>query len=230
MTTQITSWKNDIYPTIACPEPSLIEAVRSAVRDFCKETYLWILTLDRISVVANTQDYTLSIPTAWSGSAEIIVVDNVKYKQDGQDDDQFVTLDPVSENQKNLHDTGNWKERTSATPNGWWADVASKQLHFYYIPTAASTEGVLVEVVAKPTLSATVLPDFFYNDYRDTITKGALAHLFDQGHAPWYDEKKADKYMARFKIKCSEARWVPISGASKRRARLNLNLNRGVWP
>jgi hypothetical protein len=112
----MTAWKNDVYPVLLCPEPSLIEAVRSAARDFCNETHLWILALDRISVVANTQAYALAMPTAWLTLAEIVIVDNVKYKQTGDTDDQFVTLDPVSENQKDLHDSGNWKFRTALHP------------------------------------------------------------------------------------------------------------------
>jgi hypothetical protein len=226
----MTAWKNDVYPVLLCPEPSLIEAVRSAARDFCNETHLWILALDRISVVANTQAYALAMPTAWLTLAEIVIVDNVKYKQTGDTDDQFVTLDPVSENQKDLHDSGNWKFRTATIPNGYWVDLSEKKLYFYYIPTVASTTGLLVTAVLKPTLIATVVPEFLYDDYRDCITFGALAHLFNQRQARWFDPTLAEYYNAKFEAAYSDSKWRKITGATKRRARLNLNLKKGIWP
>ena len=118
MATALSAWEPEILPDITnVPRPALENAVRNACIEFCERTHLWTEDLDRITVAADTREYALTEPSG----ATIILVDDVKYKQDGLDDDQFVTLDPVSENQKNRKDSGSWKYRESTSPSGYYA-------------------------------------------------------------------------------------------------------------
>lgn len=227
MATNLTEWSSDILAHAKRATPSSVKrAARDASIAFCEKTWLWTVNLTRISVVADQQDYTLTDPS----DAEIIVVDNVKYKEHGQDDDQFRNLNPISENQMDLNDSGSWPFTESSNPTGFWVDVVEKKLHLYSIPTDASTDGLLVRVVVRPSDACTTVSDFLYEEHRKTITQGALADLFSQEVMDWSDLEnpvafqhllnKANIYQRRFDIACNNAKIKKITGATKRALRV----------
>ena len=222
MATNLTEWNHDIRPFAKRIDPSIIKkAVRDAAIAFCEKTWLWTVNLTRISVVADQQDYALTDPS----DAEIIVVDNLKYKENGQDDDQFRNLDPISENQMDLSGSGSWPFAESSSPTGFWVDVVDKILHLYSKPTEASTDGLLVRVVVRPSDGCTSVPDFLYEEHRKTITQGALADLFSQLLIDWPDPEdivgfqyllnKANFYENRVEGACNEAKTKKIVGLTK---------------
>jgi hypothetical protein len=219
-TKDLTEWWAEVAPDIAgVPMPAVQNAVRNATIEFCKVTLLWTYTLTRITVAANTQSYTLTIPEAQYG--EIISTDDVKYKQDGLDDDQFVTLDPISENQEDLHSSGSWKFTTSTTPSGYWLDK-DKTLYLYRTPTVASTSGLLVTVNLRPTRSTTVVQAFIYNDHYETIGNGAKADLFARKAMPWYDPNLAMAHRTLFQNAINDAKFTKVTGYTKRQSRARM--------
>lgn len=223
MATNLTDWSSDILAHAKrATKPSIINAVRGAAIAFCEKTWLWTATLPAISVLADNQDYALADPT----DTEIIVVDNVKYKENGADNDQFRRLDPISETQMDLNDSGSWLYRESPAPTNFWVDVVEKTLHLYPIPTVASTDGLLVKVVVRPSDTCSAVSDFLYQEHSKTITNGALADLFSQEVMDWSDLtnpvafehllNKANLYDRWFKAGCNEAKFKKITGATKR--------------
>ncbi|MCK4252579.1 hypothetical protein KAX97_14115 [candidate division WOR-3 bacterium] len=214
MATNISSWETQILPDImGVPYPALEIAVRNACIAFCEQTLLWTYTLDRITVAVDTQSYPLTIPGATYG--EIISVDDVKYKQDGEDDDQFTTLDPISKNQKDLHDSGSWPFRTSTTPSGYWVDK-DKNILLYNTPTAASSEGLLVRCNLKPTKTCTTVEDFLYKDHFEVIGAGAKAKLFSRKAQSWYDPDLAGVFGSIFNVGINDAKPIKTTGYTKR--------------
>lgn len=219
MTTKaLTLWWEEVAPDVAGVNmPAVVSAVRNACIKFCEDTFLWAADLTRITVEANTQDYTLTAPA----NSIIIGVDDVKYKQDGLDDDQFVTLDPISENQKNLHDSASWKYRTSPTPSKYFVD-RDKKLYLYNIPTVASTSGLLVKVNLKPDRSCTTVEEFLYNDHFSAIGNGAKADLFSRRAMPWFDGKLALVHRALFTNAINNAKPLKTTGYTKRPMRVRM--------
>ena len=219
-TKNLTEWWAEIAPDVAgVPMPAVQNAVRNACIEFCKVTLLWTYSLTRITVAADTQDYTLTIPDAQYGN--IISVDDVKYKQNGLDDDQFVTLDPVSENQKDLHRSGSWKFLTSTTPSGYWLDK-DKTLYLDPTPSVASTSGLLVRVNLKPTRATTVVQEFIYTDHFETIGNGAKADLFARKAMSWYDPNLALAHKTIFTNAIDDAKWTKITAYTKRESRARM--------
>lgn len=217
-TKALTLWWEDVAPDISgLAMPALVIAVRNACIKFCAETFLWTQDLTRINVVANTQSYALTAPS----NSIIIGVDDVKYKQNGVDDDQFITLDPVSENQKNLQDSGSWKYRTSTTPSEYFVDK-DRNLLLYRIPTVASTSGLLVKVNLKPDRACTTVDEFLYNDHFDTIGNGAKADLFSRRAMPWFDGQLALVHRALFTNGVNNAKPIKTSGYTKRPMRAQM--------
>jgi len=217
-TKALTLWWEEVAPDVAGVNmPAVVSAVRNACIKFCAETFLWTADLTRINVEANTQSYTLTAPS----DSVIIGVDDVKYKQNGADDDQFVTLDPISETQKNLHDTGSWKYRTSPTPSGYFVDK-DKNLLLYRIPTVASTSGLLVKVNLKPDRACTTVDEFLYNDHFETIGHGAKADLFLRRAMPWFDGNLALVHRALFTNAINNAKPLKTTGYTKRPMRVRM--------
>lgn len=211
-TKALTLWWEEVAPDIpGVPMPAVVNGVRDACIKFCEETLLWNEDLTRIDVEVDTQSYALTAPS----DSVIISVDDVKYKLDGLDDDQFSTLDPISENQKNLHDSGSWSYRTSTTPSGYWVDK-DKTLFLYNTPTLASTLGLLVKVNLKPTRSCTVVEEFLYNDHFEAIGNGAKTNLFARKAMPWYDGQLALVHRGLFKNAINDAKALKITGYTKR--------------
>ena len=215
MATLLTAWYPEILTqVVGVPVPGIKFAARNAAIKFCEETLLWTYTLPRINIIADTGAYTLTVPVDQNG--QVIGIDNVKYKQDGQDDDQFRRLDPISETQQDLVDSGSWSFLKGPTPNAYYSTFLEKQLNFYQIPTEASAEGLLVKVNVRPTIDCDDVPDFLYNDYREAVKNGALAFLFCSNAMPWYDIEKSLYHDALFKNACADGRQDKISGPTKR--------------
>lgn len=233
MSVNMTSWQPEIYThLVGVPTPGLIHVVRNAARKFCEDTQLWTLKLDRISVLADTNNYAITIPGAQS--AELIAIDNVKYKQDGEDDDQFVTLDPISENQMDLEATGvnvgggyrptqSWVFQTSPTPSAYYMlpqDPAT--MYLWKTPDTASASGLLVRVFLRPLKTSTAVPDFIYTNHEAAITQGALAELFAQKAMPWYDPALAGAWAEGFATSLSNARNIKVTGLTNRPIQVRL--------
>jgi len=214
----LTEWVPELISDI--PEvtlPALLYDVRNACIIFCEKTLLWKEDLDRITVVADQSNYTLTAPD----NSVIISIDDVKYKQDGEDDDQFTTLTPASENQMDLHSAGSWKYRESSTPSKYWVDK-DRVLYLLDIPTEASEEGLLVRVNLKPTRSCTTVEEFLYNDHFDAIAHGAKALLFSRKALPWYDPKLALEHETRFQELIDNAKGIKTDGYTKRPRRVKM--------
>lgn len=215
MTEALSSWETEIsVDVVGYTFPAMERAVREAAIKFCKDTNLWADDLDRITVIANQADYALAVPAALS-HGEIIGVDDVKYKQNDMDDDQFTTLDPISENQMDLHDSGSWKWRTSTTPANYYGDKTHKTIYLKNTPTAGSTEGLLVRAILKPTKDATVLDDFLYDNHYKAIGDGAKAFLFAQRAQPWFDPQMAGAFATSFRNAIDVAKWDKIQRGTK---------------
>lgn len=221
MATDLTEFSPEILPSIpVAPVPTIRLAVLGAAIEFCEQTLLWTYALARINVAAEIQDYTLTIPAEQYG--RIISIDDVKFKENGADDDQFRSLDVISENQEDLHNYGSWKYAEGESPSKYWADIQNKQIHLLPIPQTASAEGLLVRVNLKPVLNATTVPDFLYNDYRETIGYGALGRLFQLKTMPWFDFGAARFYKDMFRDLCNNTKLAKITGATKRPLQIKL--------
>jgi len=218
----IASWERYVTPYVPNVAYKAFEdAVRDAAIEFCEKTYIWKVDSDRLDVVADTQTVLLSTSDADAGSADPFAVDNVKYKQDGEDDDQFTNLDPISEEQSDAHRSSAWKFETATTPNGYWLGE-DLLLYFYEIPTEDSTGGLLVKMVMKPNKTCTELPSFLYDNWHDAIASGAKAILLAQNAQPWYNPEAAGVWAAAFNLKLDDAKWVKYHGRNKRTSRVRM--------
>ena len=178
-------------------------AVKETVRDFCRDVPVWLITLTRISTVADTSTYTLTVPNT-DGDAEIVNAYNVKYKENGADDTQFRNLDPFTKAERDDRENGSWEFHTGSEPYRFYLNQ-TKQLILYPIPENASASGLLVTVQVRPTDDATACIDIIYLNYKDAIAKGAAAYLYNQPNLPWSNQDMARSYEVQYHARRDEA-------------------------
>ena len=215
MATNLSKWAPEIASNISdIPTPFWRAAIRGAAIEFCLKTWIWQYTFDAMNVELGVQVYDLTVPADEYG--EIISLDNMKYKQDGLGDDQYVTLNPTSEIKMDRDHGGNWRFQTAPSPSSYFGDNNDKT-HFalWRIPTEASAEGLIVRVNLKPTATCDTLPDFLFTEHRQDIAFGALAALFNKKGMPWYDPQQAGVNRAYFMAACANAKMAKITGPTK---------------
>jgi len=219
MSVEIAKWIPDVFIEMGktqCPPDKITKAIILSLQDFCTKTLLWEETLDRISIVANTQQYSLS-----HASGNIISVVNVLYKQNGLSDDQFKKLNPTSEFFEDNNSSGNWNYQTSTTPTKFYIKN-DKTIYLIPTPTEASGEGLLVKVYLKPLSTATVVEDFFYNDHQETITLGAVSKLLSEEGVPWGNIEVGLLKARKFINQCNDILGVKTTGYTNRPLRVKL--------
>lgn len=216
MTVAFSAWNPDIKPFFpGIPSAAIDKAILDASIEFCEDTHVWMGALDRISIVADQKNYTLSVPTG-EGDAHIHFIENVKYKEDGEDDDQFYNLVPIVERRadRQWQSYSNWKFTDSTAPIAFYFDPNTVTLSLYPIPNKASSSGLLVRVAYTPANDATALPDFLYDNYRKAIQFGAMAQLYSQTAMPWALPQAAGEYMARFEEAKAAAKLTVMTGGT----------------
>ena len=207
MTVALTNWEPYILPEIpAVPDPALQRAVRDAAIDFCQDTLVWKEWLDRISILANDDEYLLSAPAAMVAYADIEGVYQVYFKENGAADDQFGPLDPTTEDDMETELGSAWMFVTAEQPSKYYIPPSEPtMLYLHPIPTVASVSGLLVRAYAKPLQTAVLLPDFLYNRHLNPIKHGALAKLFGAKGMPWYDPKEEAKWDGLYRLDVDNA-------------------------
>jgi hypothetical protein len=190
----ITDWATVVsyYAKDATNEASVLaEAIVATIRDFCRFTHLWKQNLDAISVEADEARYSLTLPTTYGDKAEIAVVNSVKFKEDGADDNQYYPLKPTSRTYLDSYDTS-WEFRESPRARQWFYDHITEELVLVDIPTEESDDGLLVRVGLMPDITATTVPSFLLEKYKYDIAHGAAGYLMRMSNKRWYNRELGD--------------------------------------
>lgn len=217
MAIDLTEWEIEVSQNIRGLNVANLEiAVRQACIRFCEQTWLWRHTLAAINVVEDTQDYTLTIPDALSAKLVAVPKDGVSYKEHGESNEQYAPLDCISEELKSEAEGHSWKYEEAPNPSDFWVDNINKKLHLHPIPTAASTSGLLVDVILRPSSACITVPDFLYDDHKETIKKGALSFLYGQKSRDYYDPKEQLRNEADFLNGVNDAKFARITGKTNK--------------
>ena len=164
------------------PEPVVINAVRNACFDFCRDS-LWLNEfLPAVSTTAGVGSYTLTPPT----DTMIVSVLNLNYEELG-------LLYP-----QNFENTvaarRDWASQLG-TPQ-WFVQPAPDVVTLVNIP---DRDGSFVAMVAfAPTRAATTVDAKVYNMHLETIKYGALWKLKQISNQPWSDPAGASAYAGMF--------------------------------
>lgn len=217
----IQDWQPEVRKYIKMPtaNESLMDAeVLEICRDFLKETSLWKYDLARISIVADTEEYDFTAIDT-DGNNVLVALDVAKYKEDGEDDDQFTDLEITTRETLERDKAASWQFEVADNPSSIYV-TKEKKFRLYPIPENASSEGLLLHVVVMPANNATKVPLFVWDDHMRTISLGAASLLMGQTNKPWSNKELADRYWVEYTAKRDEATFQKWAGRTTRRMRV----------
>ena len=124
-------------------------------------------------------DQPLQVPEAQAKALELPI--------DGNPD----PLSPVSEEALDEDDreTEFWRTKTAGSLSqiDRYYVTSNYDIRLVYIPGTALTDGLNVNVATMPLETATAVPLFLYNEYKEVIANGAKARLKLRLDMPWTD-------------------------------------------
>ena len=209
-TVSVDQWFPDVVPAAQlCPNPIIRREIVNACRDLCDRTMLWVSKLDPIDVVADEAEYQLA-----ASGAEIAGVDRAKFN--GK------TIYPVSETaldeDESQDDKTFWRDKTTDIPERYFVTF-EKKLRLVYIPDANLTSGLEVWVYTIPLISATAVPAFLWENFKDMITDGAKGRLKAISDMPWSDMELAGAFLGSYEAQMTTAKQKKYQGFQRVKTR-----------
>lgn len=201
------------------PEPLVERCVRNAVIAFCSRTLLLRKNLDPISIIADQYLYQLNPPA----DREIVHVHSAQIGEDkplvevSEDHFDLVWRDPViiRSDSSRTDDDGNvislgsdWRQYTQGRPSNYFIDRSENtyRMRLVGIPTDNLTDTMVVNVVLKPTRTATEVDDWLLNDNFQCLLHGAKARMMEMPKKPWSDAALSGFHGGKFEEMAEEAR------------------------
>lgn len=197
-TTELEDALRYVIPYVpGAPDPAVIQHLRDKAIEFCTRTLVWQGPLENVLTVADTAEYEFKLPD----DAALVKVLSWKIGDRGD----WVT--PAYARQL--------QGEASESDVAWTENMKT----FFVNPTPAEAGSVMSIVAAmKPTMDATEIPSFIYDQHIRAIADGAIGTLSAMKQ-PWQDMAQAAFYMERFDRAVSRAASAISRGNGRTRDR-----------
>lgn len=180
--------------TYGAPRILQMEEILNACIEFCERSRAWIQTLQPTQLGAgiNSYDFTLdpNVLVVQIMSGHLVGNSAPKVHPRAPDwlDDNYPGWEDGAQVGRPLNVTQLSPDQFMPVP---WDDGTGYQM--------------VLRCALKPSPDAVLVPDFIYNDYRDTIVSGALARLFSVRGKSWSDPNLAVAHAGIFDAACIKA-------------------------
>jgi hypothetical protein len=179
------------------------DQILKTLRDFCSETWIWRETLAAVDVVDEEDEYTMAPGTTNCDKPKVHMVDWVKYKEDGKDDDQYSFLYPWNIETEEVAGSGGISAGfvfTEGTAPSVFYVEPDETLVIKPIPddSAAGTANLLVKAILTPALDATTAPTHIYKNWLEVIGHGVAARVMSMAGKKWYKPSLANYYRDQY--------------------------------
>jgi hypothetical protein len=152
--------------------PVTENAIKRAVIEFCRESWVWKFLPDPQSVVAGEAFYDLEPDTG----TDVAAVIGAAYNGVPLINKTLDWLDG---------ELPNWRT-TSATPK-YFTQVDTEQIVLAALPDANITNGLTMTLALQPAQATTSFPGWIWSQHVEEITAGAVARLMLMPGKPWTD-------------------------------------------
>lgn len=160
-----------------CPQPVLINALRLAAIQFCRdsESYKYRPAVQTVTVSVPSYTFTLPTDSEIHGYADVKYVGNsIKF----DDWDNVTVRDPAY-------------PTIEGTPANFTYQQDLGTLYLVPVPDVTTTSALLVSLILKPTITAAGLDSVLMDRYKETIVSGAVQRVSIMDKEVWADPKKA---------------------------------------
>ncbi len=173
------------------------ELIQTA-RKFFEQSMAWKDDKNLHAVVSGDEFVSLFIPD----EANMVSVDYVLF------DD--LDIYPVTEYELNLT-TPEWREDTGP-PTNYIVQLNEARLRLY--PKSNLVGTIKYQLILKPSMSATEIPDFAVDQFIDVLIDGTLSRLYGMTGKSWSNPMEAERRGKMFRNGVSLARERMLRGAS----------------
>lgn len=176
MPVALTDFAKYVRPEVpGCPEPVLLDAILESCITFCTRTELLSEIVELVTSVAlATYNVAPSAATLYLARLRTVLKDTLPL--DKTDAASYALLTDRSE---------------AGSPLKYFAPTRN-QITFAPIPNVAET--IELDIVLRPTRTATVVPDVLFDEWATTIATGAKAALMAMANVPWSNLPQAALY------------------------------------
>lgn len=161
-------------------EMALLE-IKNTIIDFCEKSLILQEDHDPVTAIANIMDYDLEPPK----DRLVVKIMSAWFKGN--------PLDPIAPDE--VHTPSIYNQRSGALVNKGdprqYLQKDARTFSVYPIPQKTDAQSITMRVALKPTRSATTIDDLIYEEYAETVGRGAVSRLAISPGKPYSDEKLA---------------------------------------
>ncbi|HNM80842.1 MAG TPA: hypothetical protein PKL28_07295 [Rhodocyclaceae bacterium] len=172
---------NVVVECLHAPEPTALEAIRSACFALCDRALVWRERLDAEAYNATDAEYTVTLPNgAQLVSILSVLVDGAR------------RLNPVTQEAVTSNNPALWTQR--GTPGAFTMTALDT---FRMLPAPDTTGTFIVSAALAPTRTATTVDSALYERYLDAVVYGAIYRLKRMPGQSWSDAQGGLYYEQR---------------------------------
>lgn len=153
-----------------CMDVVIQDAIRRAAIAFCEDTYIWEVDATAIQTAVDTPEYAVSV-----GVDQLPIMVSRVFNSHGQ------LIKSVTRREMDQANPG-WTLAKGPSPLAW-IQLSPSRIRFYPVPSA--TETITLQVVVRPTSTATTIDQGIMDEYSEGIAAKAKAILGSMPHKAW---------------------------------------------
>lgn len=191
--TKYSDISSEITPHLAAypPEPTVENAIKRAVIEFCSLSLIWKHLPDPIDVNAGEAEYNIELPPG----SEVAMVMNAA-----------VDGDPLTAQSTEMLDKAMPGWRTASATAKFYTQIEPGQIILAPIPVSTVTAGLVLTLALRPSISATSFPKWIANKYLYEISDGAISKLMLMSGKTWSDAQNGTFRKSQFDTAIAQAR------------------------
>lgn len=183
------AWYPYVQPELpGAPLPLIDHYLRQSAIHFLEESQVWTLSLDAVDLVADTGTYNLTVPASVTTGGDVSMV-------------KWVWVDgyqiyPASLEELGTLDTS-W-DTTTAGAVRRYTQLTQDTITLWPIPNYSSTDGLVIKVALRPSLTATGVPDWIGTKYIQEVAMKTKADMMGMIGQSWSNTEGETKYNAAY--------------------------------
>jgi hypothetical protein len=175
-----------------CPDSVVIDGARKAIIRLCEDSLIYSDDIIPGDIVTGVDDYTITPPVS---TRVVTVLSLYQNKRE---------LRGYTEQELDYYDY-NWRNANPGIATGWTL-LAPDRIKLNRVPEKDLSGGIVVKAALKPSESAVVVDNMFYNDWRQAVTDGALSLILAIPKKPWTNKAEANERGKAFIFQVQRAR------------------------
>lgn len=193
---------DEVLPQLAADpsDPVTEQAIKRAVIEFCRESWVWKYFPDPQTVRSGIAEYDLEQPTG----SDIVTVVDATYNG--------VPITPKSVEWLNKEIPG-WRTTGAAVKH--YTQIDAEQMILAPLPAENITNGLVMTLALQPSQAATGFPKWIANQFIYQIADGAIAKLMLMPNKPWTDLVNGQDHRNRFEQAFNDARESAVSALGR---------------